>query len=155
MESSEFSTYLTKFPSILKLFKGVYSFDKIPSRIKINHFLICNTDKSSGSGKHWFCFYRVNRNLIECFDSLGINDEKKSNLIHACNFSHEVNLTFNNTQIQSSLTDTCGKFCLMFIVERLHNPDLSFDELLNTIFSEEVLENEKVLEAFFSEIFGN
>ena len=43
----------------------------------------------------------------------------------------------------------------MFIVERLHNPDLSFDELLNTIFSEEVLENEKVLEAFFSEIFGN
>ena len=156
MESSEFVSYLSKFPSILKLFDGVYSFDKIPSKIKINHFIICNTDKSTGSGKHWFCFYRVNKNLIECFDSLGINDnEKKHQLITACKFTHAVTLKLNNTQIQSSSTNTCGKFCLMFIVERLHNPDLDFEELMNYTFTDNEVENEKILDEFFIEIFGN
>ena len=64
MESSEFSLFFSKFPGFLKLFDGVYSFDKIPTQLKLNHFIICNTDVSSGEGKHWFCLYRSNKKFI-------------------------------------------------------------------------------------------
>ena len=154
MEGSDFTTYLSKFPSVLKLFDGVYSFDKIPTKLRVNHFIICNTDNSTGSGKHWFCIYRVRQQLLECFDSLGINtDIKKSQLIKACNFKGALNVIVNNTSIQSPLTDTCGKFCLMFIIERLHNPDLNFDQLLNESFSDDCNENEKAVNAFFDDVF--
>ena len=155
MESSDFVSYLSKFPSVLKLFDGVYSFDKIPTKLPVNHFIICNTDISTGSGKHWFCIYRFNQQLIECFDSLGVNtDLKKNQLIKACNFQGALKLIVNNTQIQSGVSDTCGQFCLMFIIERLHNPDLNFDELLNESFLEDCNENEKNLNIFFDDIFS-
>ena len=149
MESSEFSILFSKFPGFLKLFDGVYSFDKIPTQLKLNHFIICNTDVSSGEGKHWFCLYRSNKKFIECFDSLGINNLKKSSLLTACKFRNVDELKINSTPVQLSSTDTCGRFCVMFIVERLHNCDMTFDELLNEIFTDDCIENEKVLKTFF------
>ena len=64
-------------------------------------------------------------------------------------------LKINSTQVQASTSTTCGKFCLMFIIERLHNPDMSYDELLNEIFSDDCNENEKTVELFFNEIINS
>ena len=120
MESSEFALYFANFPIALKLFDGVYSFDKIPTHIKLHHFVICNTDVSSGTGKHWFCLYRSDKNFIECFDSLGIHDElKKAALLNVCKFKNVAELKINATPLQLSTSDTCGKFCVMFIIERI------------------------------------
>ena len=153
MESSEFQSYFSQFPAIAKLFDGVFSFDKIPQRLKLHHFIICNTDISTGEGKHWFCLYKEDKNTIECFDSLGLATElKKSNLLNACRFTSVGQLKINCTQVQSSSTDTCGKFCLMFIIERLHNPDMTFDDLMNEIFTDNCAENERNVEKFFNEI---
>lgn len=153
MESSQFSLYFSNFPTIFKLFDGVFSFDKIPKNLKIHHFVICNTDISSGEGKHWFCLYRTNKDLVECFDSLGINDlSKKTVLVNICNFTGAKELKINNTQLQLLTSQTCGKFCLMFVIERLHNPDLTFDELLDFIFTDDCNENEKTVANFFDEI---
>ena len=153
MESSEFAFYFSNFPTVLKLFDGVYSIDKIPTQIRPHHFLICNTDISAGSGKHWFCLYRSNTNFIECFDSLGINEElKKSTLLNVCKFKNVTEIKINSTPIQLSTTDTCGKFCIMFIIERLFNPDLSFDNLLNDLFTDDCSKNEETLVKFFQDI---
>ena len=152
MESSEFAFYFSNFPTLLKLFDGVYSFDKIPTQIKLHHFIICNTDISSGSGKHWFCVFRSNKKFLECFDSLGFDDTKKQSLINACTFKNISEIKINSTPVQLSTSDTCGKFCVMFIVERLHNPDMTFDELMNEIFSDDCEANEKILQQFFEEI---
>ena len=153
MESSEFRSYFLHFPAIFKLFDGVFSFDKIPKKLKLHHFVICNTDVSSGEGKHWFCLYKSKKNTIECFDSLGVESEtKKNNLLNICQFYSANELKINSTQVQASTSTTCGKFCLMFIIERLHNPDLTFDELLDFIFTDDCNENEKTVANFFDEI---
>ena len=113
MESSEFVFYFTNFPTLQKLFDGVYSFDEIP-QIKLNHFIICNTDIRAGTGKHWFCLYRSNKKFVECFDSLGFSDSsKKTSLINACHFKTKSGLKVNkcvqtkkySTQFHNKVTE--------------------------------------------------
>ena len=77
MQGSEFVEYFEKNPILKKQFKGVFAIDTLPKSLKYRNFCICNTDKSSGNGFHWFCFLRSSKETIECFDSLGINKEKK------------------------------------------------------------------------------
>ena len=152
MESSEFSICFAKFPIISKLFHGTCSIDTIPKTLKVRHFLICNTDLSSGNGKHWFCLLRTSRVEIECFDSLGITDEKKKIIVEALKIRGVQKLKLNRSPVQLPTTSTCGKFCVMFILERMHNFDMDFDELLNGIFSDDCSDNELALENFFNEI---
>ena len=149
--------YFANFPTLLKLFDGVFSFDKIPAKLQLYHFIICNTDISSGTGKHWFCIIRSNKKFVECFDSLGFQEQsKKTALLSALKFNRISEIKINTTPVQLSNTDTCGKFCLMFIIERLHNPDMPFDELINDIFSDDCKKNEELVANFFHEIIeGN
>ena len=154
MESSEFAIYFKKFPIVNKLFDGTFSIDTIPITLKLHHFIICNTDLSSGLGKHWFCLLRRSRNEIECFDSLGITEEKKKVIIQAVKIRGIQKLLINSSPVQLPTTDTCGKFCVMFVLERLHNFDMDFDELLNAIFSDDCSQNEQILANFFDDIIG-
>ena len=78
MISSDFIKVLTQYPNVLKFFDGLYASNTLPHKpLKVNHFLICNTDLASGPGKHWFCILRTSKNTLECFDSLGIDMRKK------------------------------------------------------------------------------
>lgn len=154
MEGSEFSKYFNHFPSITHLFDGVYSIDTLPKTLKIRRFLICNTSLSSASGQHWFCLFRPERLIIECFDSLGFNQEKKQKLLGAIHFTEVKEVKINVTQVQELISDTCGKFCIFFILERLHNLDLDYDEFLNLTFVEDCKSNENKIEIFFSEMFN-
>ena len=79
MQGSEFHQYFNSFPSIQKHFKGIFSIDTLPKYLKLCHFLICNTDISTGTGLHWFVLIRNSKNGMECFDSLGISPDKKEN----------------------------------------------------------------------------
>lgn len=155
MESSEFILYFSKFPKILKLFDGTCSIDTVPKRLHVHHFIICNTGLANTRGKHWFLLYRPNKNTIECFDSLGNDDSKKTFLLKNCSYSGIEYIKVNLTPLQQSNTDTCGKFCLMFIVERFHNPDLDFEDLLNSTFSDDRKSNEAAVIEFFNTILAN
>ena len=77
MISNEFEERLANFPHLKKYFDGTVSSDTIPKVIKKDHFIICNTDTSSGPGKHWYCVLKSDSNVLECFDSLGIDNDKK------------------------------------------------------------------------------
>ena len=154
MQSSEFQKYIDSTPVLKKHYIGVFSIDTLPKIIKYRKFCICNTDVQSGNGKHWICFVRTSKNSIELFDSLGIDDEKKNLIIRFCKFNIK-EIVFNETPFQATFSDTCGLYVLYFLFERLFNLDLSFDDLLNDIFNEDVLKNEKTVQDFCEHILLN
>jgi len=117
-----------------KYFDGVFPADQIPSNIKVDHFIICNVDTSLQIGSHWYVVYRHGFASLECFDSLGITDTKKTFLIENFNYVAVHKIKCNSTAVQSSNSTSCGLFCLFFIYNRLFNKDLTFQELLDHIF---------------------
>ena len=149
MLSSEFGESFKKFPYINQHFVGVFSINTLPKNLKTGDFLVCNTDSSFGSGKHWFCIVKQAAKVLECFDSLGIDDDKKAILKNQLGFKSVKEIKFNVTRVQSLETSSCGHFVLYFVVERFHNKDLSFSELLNSIFVHNVDLNEKTVAEFF------
>ena len=148
MESPEFSEKLSNFPEIKKYFEGIFSADNLPKKIKKNCFIICNTDVSTGPGKHWYCIAKLSSTILQCFDSLGIDNTKKNFILSNLRQKGIEQIKFNVTQVQSSESDTCGLFVLYFLIQRYHNKDLSFNELMNEIFVFSQTENEKLVNSF-------
>ena len=146
----ELNSFFQSLPNLKQFFLGIYSIDTCPKKIPLNHFLICNTDLASGSGLHWFTLFRFSRQDIECFDSLGVNQDKLE-VLKSLNFIGVSNLIFNVTQVQANVSASCGQFCLYFLIERLHNLDFSFDELMNELFVSDLNKNEDEVQKFISE----
>ena len=80
MQGFELSNFLDHFPMLKKHNIGIFAIDTLPKTLKFRHFCICNTDVNNGNGIHWFCFLKNSKNTVECFDSLGINEEKLETL---------------------------------------------------------------------------
>ena len=148
MLSNQFAEKFQKFSNLKNQLQGVYSADTLPREIKKDKFIICNTDVSSGEGKHWYCVLKLENNVLECFDSLGITREKKLFLANNFRQRYIKKIKFNVTQVQSSTSDACGLFVLYFIVQRFHNKDENFTDLVNEIFVESHSQNEKVVLEF-------
>jgi hypothetical protein len=154
MQSSEFDNYFASFPNIKNHFLGVFSINTLPKLIKYRKFCICNTDVESGNGKHWICFVRSDKDTIELFDSLGVDKEKLDLITKYCKFNVK-EIIYNETQFQTDFSETCGLFVIYFLIERIFNLDLSFEQLLHDIFYENKLTNEKKVIEFCSEIIEN
>ena len=150
MQGFELNDFLNHFPILKTHNRGIFAINTLPKSLKFRHFCICNTDVSDGAGIHWFCFLKNSKNTVECFDSLGINQEKLQKLQNNCKFRNIKDIEYNETQFQPETSNTCGLFTLYFIVERMHNLDLPFDELLEEIFdaSNQEKNNTKVLEFY-------
>jgi hypothetical protein len=153
MQGFEIVEYFDKLPYLKKHFEGIFSINTLPKKVKKDSFLICNTDKSSGLGKHWICFLRTSQNYVECFDSLGVNEEKKKLLSDYCKFQNIFKIKYNENQFQDNNSSTCGLFVIYFIIQRFHNLDLNFDELLEDIFEVRTEENEQIVTKFLKDNF--
>jgi len=149
MLSSDFEKYLDNFETVKKHFQGTYSADNLPKKLKPNSFIICNTDVSSGIGIHWYCVFKHGSNILECFDSLGIDSTKKHFLEEHFNQPKIKKIVFNVTQVQSSSSNTCGLFVLYFALERFFNLDMKFEDLMNEIFVESTEKNESNVRNFY------
>ena len=154
MQGNELLEYLSIFPNFKTHFKGLFSIDTLPKSVGFRKFLISNTDVENGKGKHWISFFQANKNLIEVFDSLGIDDNKKILLSKYCNFRQK-QLVFNTSAFQDSSSSTCGQFVIYYCVERMFNLDLSFNDFLELIFEDDVKENERLVSEFCTEIKNN
>lgn len=148
MQSSELSDIVHKFESIKSNFSGVFSLNRIPKRLKIKSFLIANTQDDSKPGQHWFAIIKVSPFNYEYFDSLGVTNEKLQNLNALHIFPLHSSVKFNETAVQSKTSDTCGLFVLYFLIQRMHNFDLSFNELLDEIFDIDCEKNENTVKLF-------
>lgn len=149
MQTEELIHFLSKFNSIKQNFQGVYSITTIPI-LKLNHFIIVNTDPHYNPGKHWFCLVR-RKKYFELFDSLGVTEEKLEYLKEFINFRKRITFKYNETPLQSNNSISCGQFVLYFIVQRFHNLDLSFQDILDEIFEASIDINETLVQHFFNE----
>ena len=76
----------------IKHFRGIYSKDVLPDRIKRNEVGIINLDSQIGPGTHWVA-YRNNKNGSEYFDSFGLimpNEVMKYLMISGKHFIQEM-----------------------------------------------------------------
>ena len=153
MISPDFANKLSQFPHVKKQFQGIFSADQLPKQIKKNHFIICNTDVRTGAGKHWYTVVKLEKDTLELFDSLGIDEQKKAFIESHFRLKGISKVKFNVTQVQASDTSTCGQFVLYFVINRLHNQDLNFTDLLNEIFEKSELRNEEAVTKFFEDHF--
>jgi len=154
MLSSQFLEVFENFPNIQKVYLGCYSSDKLPKKIRINHFCIVNTDISAGSGIHWYIVVRYSKKILEVFDSLGINEDKKQFLQRNFQLDGIEEIIFNTTRFQRNDTDTCGKFVLYFVINRLYNLDHSFHDMLEELFNQDLDKNEENVSKFYEEIIA-
>ena len=102
-----------------KRFDGVFSSDRLPTKPRL---LVCNTDPSDESGKHWIAIY-VNDDEYygEYFDWLGCAPTRT--------FERYMNKRcrewiYNSKQLQSIVSRFCGHFCACFCILRSRGVDL-------------------------------
>jgi len=145
METKEFRPIFQKIPHLETHFLGVFPIDQIPKRIKPKCFFVCNTDPSYLKGKHWIAFVNIEKNYCEIFDSLGV---KINELQTYFKFSQKLNFIYNTTPFQSTQSKLCGLFVITFIVERMLNQSMDFDEILENIFSSDTILNDEIVKEF-------
>ena len=96
---------------------------------------------SSGAGKHWIGIHRNSYEETEYFDSLGVNVE----FVKTSLPKYSLCGVGNETQLQPSSSDLCGQFVAVFLVFRLLNLDLSFEDAINALFSNNVERNQETV----------
>ena len=140
MRGSEFQQYFKNISVVNKQFLKVTSIDKIPTEIKEKHFIISNLSPSNEVGSHWITLIRSEKDTLEIFNSLGMTSIDR--LQPYLKFKKRVNIIFNEQPFQSNESTSCGFFCIYFIVHRILNLDMSFEHLLEHIFSNDCQINE-------------
>ena len=98
----------------IKHFRGIYSKDVLPDRIKRNEVGIINLDSQIGPGTHWVA-YRNNKNGSEYFDSFGLimpNKVMKYLMISG------KQIFYSGDEIQERDSVLCGYWCLYYLLER-------------------------------------
>lgn len=153
MQKSDLIDIIETYPSILSAFKGVFSINTVPKRLKSCSFIIVNTECDSEPGKHWFCLFKKSPKKFEYFDSLGVNKQKLNELKNRQIFPNNSSIQYNETQFQHSQSSSCGLFVLYFIIQRMHNLDLSFLTFLEESFTIDCVKNEEIISKFFKENF--
>lgn len=152
MNGEDLKQFLISINSVSSYFKGIFSINTLPLYLNNPSFVICNYDTDKKPGSHWFCLFRCSQNKVECFDSLGLNSERLKLISDNLKIKYVTHITYNETQVQSKFTSTCGNFVLYFAIQRLHNLDLSFSELLNEIFDSDPIKNENTVKKFLETI---
>lgn len=129
-------------PVLSKQYIGTFSSDRLPSPSTIgkNSALIVNFDEHFKPGSHWLCIYVNSQRVPEYFDSFGLWPIK-SNLLKFVKGINN-NFLYSNTKLQSFTTNSCGYYCLYYLIRRARNE--SATKILE-MFSSKTLENDRMI----------
>lgn len=101
-----------------KYFKGVFPIDRIPKFIRSRPaLLVVNTDKSNQPGTHWIALYLNSKGSVEYFDSYG-REPKHKEFIKFFKRNKLHTIFYNKTQLQSFLSDVCGQYCCVYLLQK-------------------------------------
>ena len=140
LKGFEFSNYLAKIPLVNKQFLNVVAIDEIPKSIPVKHFLISNLSPAHLSGSHWIVLSRPEKNVLEIFNSLG--GDTFNTIKNHLKFTCKLQIQSNDTPFQSTVSTSCGYFCIYFAINRILNLDMSFEHLLEHLFTNNIEINE-------------
>ena len=115
----------------LSHFRGIYSRDQLPQKIKKECGII-NLDDIQGPGTHWVC-YRNLDSVVEYFDPFGLIMPSEALKYFR---SSGKQIIYSIDEIQNRNTVLCGYWCLYYLFERqngksildvIHNPHFDND----------------------------
>ena len=115
----------------IKHFRGIYSRDGLPHKIKKECGII-NLDDIQGPGTHWVCYRNID-NVVEYFDPFGLIMPNEA--LTYFNTSGK-RIIYSMDEIQNRNTVLCGYWCLYYLFERqrgnsilnvIHNPHFDDD----------------------------
>ena len=122
------------------LFKGTYPCDLVP--ISLNNepqAFVVNTENSNSSGQHWIALI-TKQTKCWYFDSFG-NELLNQDILRSLRKIGVKNYFFNCKQIQAVYSDSCGYFCIAFVLSLILG--INYEDFLSE-FSENVDQNDRL-----------
>jgi hypothetical protein len=120
-------------------YNGIFSKDKLPSKL-LNGFYVINLQHSKlGGGTHWTSLYKINDGYSLYYDSFGFPAAQDIvDKLHCYDY--------NNKDIQDINSSSCGYYCIGFIKfmnSHPNNPKKAFDTFIQ-LFSSDTKKNEYI-----------
>ena len=114
LNTNEIYKILFKDEFAKKDFKKVVPFDCLPNHPDYPSSFVVNTDPRGQKGEHWLALYYDEKGVCTFFDSFGNNPNYfgLDKYIQRTSTKYE----YNNMQIQSLFSNTCGYYCIYFIL---------------------------------------
>jgi hypothetical protein len=105
------------------IFHGVFASDNLPNVSSLHRplVLVANLDPKSRPGSHWICMYFNNDGGGEYFDSLGAEPKDSFKLYMN---KHCDAWTYNNKQLQSTISKFCGHYCIWYCMMKNRRIDM-------------------------------
>jgi hypothetical protein len=147
MNTNEILTCLKQDKKIAPDLLGVYPRDKLPRRTFFPCGLVANTDTSTGPGEHWVAMYFPSRESAIYFDSYGLPPKKKE-FLRRCQGKHVVQYKFNDVQLQSPLSSTCGQYTVFFLYKMCRG--YSLKQIQDSFVKMNLHENDAVVTEFIN-----
>ena len=117
LDSCEIYAVLKKHKNTKDTFINVFSWDTVPTNLSKKRFsLVCNLSKSNNSGTHWIAVFS-NGKTLEIFDSFALIGERLTNSkLEQLSKKLKLKIKTNKKRLQSLYSDTCGHYCLGYII---------------------------------------
>lgn len=130
-----------------KCFKGVYPSDRLPYNLPLPLNIIVNTDPHYKPGQHWVCVSIDEFGNGYYFDSFGLPPLVDDIFNFIAQRAYK-GWRYNRNIIQNISSTTCGKYCIIFIINACNNLTPEFfirnfgeDTFQNDIKISRILEN--------------
>ena len=115
-------------------FQGVYASDQlkqIPTPSTLPATYVINEDPTSKLGTHWVALYVDHYGYAEYFDSYGL--KPIASIAKFINRISDSMSSQNQLQLQSFQTQTCGPFCIFYLIQR--HQGYTLDKMIRTFFT--------------------
>jgi len=125
---------------------GVFSKDKLPSRVRVGAYIINLQNYADGGGTHWTAFNISFDKRVSYFDSFGLPPPTEVK-----DFVGQYPIMSNIRHIQDLKSDLCGFYALLFLkaIQTTKNDSKRFDDFLN-MFREDKEHNENIVKKYFA-----
>ena len=111
IDELQLATFIQKCKHLKYKFGGVYAADSFPLNLKVNTFIIVNSDKATQIGTHWLLLCNRNGKYL-CADPLRLNNT----------YYHQVcdRLSFADIEITEIIKNSFAENWLEFVWTLLH-----------------------------------
>ena len=132
------------------MFVGTFPSDIVPVyRKKYPQAFVINTAPEKTSGEHWTALI-LSDNKCLYFDSLGHQIQNLS-LLKSFKRAGVKDYTYNSRQIQSVLSNSCGYYCIAFILSFVYG--VSYHSFISN-FMTELKQNDDICYKFIKKVMN-
>lgn len=135
----------------MKIFRGVFAADTLPTKFVTPAAFIVNTDIAQGPGEHWNVIFIDNKGNGEFFDSYGLPPLIENHV--AFLKKHCNKFTFNKHPLQSVSSSVCGHYCCLYVAAKSRN--INLNRFLSFFFPNDCNSNDALVILTFMKKFGN